>query len=181
LKNPKISYFVSFVCFVLSFFVSSAAAQTDTRLVDAARQKDVATAKALIDQGVDVTVADGDGSTALHWAASYGDLDLTQRLLKAGANVKAATRIGAATPLLMAARNGNDAVIRALLQAGGNAKDANGNGTTALMFAAASGNAASVSLLLDSGANVNATDVTNGQTALMFAASRTPPTRLGRC
>lgn len=144
----------------------------DTRLVDAARQKDAAAVRTLIDQGVDVNIADGDGSTPLHWAASHGDLEMTSRLLKAGASVTATTRIGAMTPLVMAARNGSEAVIRALLQAGANGREANTNGTTVLMDAAASGNAAAVSRLLDSGADVNAKDVTNGQTALMFAAAR---------
>jgi ankyrin repeat protein len=148
------------------------AADVDTRLVDAARQRDAAAVRALLAKGVDVNVADGDGSTALHWAASSGDADMTQALLKAGARVTATTRIGSITPLLMAARNGNEAVIDALLKAGARATEANANGTTALMMAAASGGAPAVQLLLDRGADPNAKDVTNGQTALMFAAAR---------
>jgi uncharacterized protein len=157
---------------VLFFATLGSAAPADTRLVDSARQRDMAAVRTLVAQGVDVNIADGDGSTALHWAASHGDADMTALLLKAGASVKAATRIGAMTPLVMAARNGNDAVVRALLEAGASARDANTNGTTVLMYAAASGSAAAVTLLLDNGADVNATDVTNGQTALMFAAAR---------
>lgn len=148
------------------------AAAADTRLVDAAMRGDTAAVRALLTQGVSVNVPDGDGSTALHWAAYHGDLELTQALLKAGASLKATTRIGSMTPLFMAARQGHDAVIDVLLKAGADARGANANGTTVLMEAAAAGNPKSVLLLLSYGANPNATDATNGQTALMFAAAR---------
>src|SRR5688500_6224356 len=114
------------------------AAPPDTRLVEAARQHDAATALALIAQGVDVNLADGDGSTALHWGACHGDVALTQALLKAGASVKKLTRIGAMSALFMAARNGHAGVIDVLLKAGADAREANANGTTVLMMAAAS-------------------------------------------
>ena len=50
--------------------------------------------RALLDKGADVSAAQGDGMTALHWAAMSGDLELVQMLVHAGANLKAATRIG---------------------------------------------------------------------------------------
>ena len=151
---------------------SVSAAGGDTRLVDAAMRRDAAAVRALVAQGVDVNAPDGDGSTALHWAAYHGDVEMTQALLKAGANVKASTRIGSMTPLFMAARQGSDAVIDVLLKAGAMAHDANTNGTTVLMMASASGNPEAVTRLLARGADPNATDITNGQTALMFAAAR---------
>jgi ankyrin repeat protein len=157
---------------VLLFAGTVSAAPVDTRLIDAARQRDIATVRALIGQGANVNVADGDGSTALHWAASHGDIDMTALLLKAGASVTATTRIGLMTPLFMAARNGSDAVIGALLQAGASAREVNTNGTTVLMAAASSGNGSAVKRLIDGGADVSAKEGTNGQTALMFAAAR---------
>ena len=45
--------------------------------------------RALLKQGVDVNAAQGDGMTALHWAARQGDVELAQMLLYAGANVRA--------------------------------------------------------------------------------------------
>ncbi len=148
------------------------ATDVDSRLIDAVKERDAATVRALIARGVDVNAPDGDGSTALHWAAANGDLAMTEALLKAGASVKAVTRIGGMSPLFMAARHGNADVVIALLKAGANADEANSNGTTVLMVAAASGSAPAVKALLDRGADPNATELTNGQTALMFAAAR---------
>ncbi len=62
--------------------------------------------KTLLKSGADVNAAQGDGMTALHWAARNGDAELTQMLLFAGANVKATTRLGGYTPLMMAAEQG---------------------------------------------------------------------------
>jgi uncharacterized protein len=156
---------------ILVSFLWTARPAVGAQLADAAMRGDAAAVFALLKNGVDVNEAQGDGSTALHWAAYNGDVEMTRALLKAGAGVKAATRIGSLTPLFMAARNGNVEVMEALIQAGANGLDANSNGTTALMMAAAAGNPDGVRLLLEHDANVNALDNTNGQTALMFAAA----------
>jgi ankyrin repeat protein len=157
---------------VLTSTLVAATRSESTRLADAAMEGDKTVVNSLLKQGVDVNVPQGDGTTALHWAAYRGDLDMTQALLKAGASVKSATRIGAMTPLFMAARNGSAPVIGALLQAGAKATEVNTNGTTVLMTAAAAGSGEAVRVLLDHGADPNAKDITNGQTALMFAAAR---------
>src|SRR6266496_2400569 len=90
-------------------------------VADAAMQGDRDAVKALLKQAADVNGAQGDGMTALHWAAMKNDAELAQTLLYAGGNVKAATRIGAYTPLILAAREGNAAVMEPLLQAGADA------------------------------------------------------------
>jgi len=72
-------------------------------VVDAAMQGNKDAVRALLKQGADVNTAQGDGMTALHWAVQKGDLDLAQTLLYAGANVKATTRVGGYTPLLLRA------------------------------------------------------------------------------
>src|SRR6516225_10561484 len=84
-----------------------AAAANETRVADAAMKGDKDTVRSLIKQAVDVNAAQGDGMTALHWAAMNGDGDLAQMLLCSGANVKATTRLGGYTPLYMAAKSGH--------------------------------------------------------------------------
>jgi ankyrin repeat protein len=91
--------------------------------------------------------------------------------LYAGANVKAMTRLGGFTPILMASETGNAQMIDMLIKAGADAKVATTNGTTPLMLAAVSGRADAVKLLLDAGVDPNATESARGETALMFAAN----------
>src|SRR5215471_5740976 len=143
----------------------------DTRLADAAMQGDKSALQTLLQQKADVNTPQGDGTTALHWAAYREDVEMARILIKAGADVKAATRIGGMTPLFMAAKTGNAAMVELLVNAGAEINQANSNGTTPLMLAAAAGKADAVKVLLEHGANVNAADLTNGQTALMFAAA----------
>ncbi|MBW8866057.1 MAG: ankyrin repeat domain-containing protein [Acidobacteria bacterium] len=140
-------------------------------VADAAMDGNRDAVKALLKQAADVNAAQGDGMTALHWAAMKNDADLVQTLLYAGANAKATTRIGAYTPLLLAAKSGNADVIAPLAKAGADVNAATANGTTALMFAAASGNVAAVQALLERGADVNARESVRGLTPAMFAAA----------
>ncbi len=78
-------------------------------VADAAERGDASTIHALLKQGADVSAAQPDGMTALHWAALRGDADLTSMLLFAGANVRATTRLGSYTALHLASRAGNAA------------------------------------------------------------------------
>jgi uncharacterized protein len=154
------------------FLVASMLAfASDARLSDAAMRGDHNAVTTLLSQGADIDGAQGDGSTALHWAAFNDDLETTKILLAAGANVKVTTREGGITPLFMACTNGNVAIMEALLKAGADANSVKANGTTALMLAAASGNSQAVKVLLDHGAKVDAKESVHGQTALMFAAA----------
>ncbi len=142
------------LCVILLTAVSAWAA--DTRLADAAQNSDRNLVKSLLAQKVDVNAPQGDGATALHWAAFNDDLETAQLLLAAGANLKAATRVGSITPLFMAAKNGNAAMLELLLKSGADPNSTDEHGTTALMTAAASGNASAVETLIEHGADVNA-------------------------
>ncbi|MBZ5602567.1 MAG: ankyrin repeat domain-containing protein [Acidobacteriia bacterium] len=143
----------------------------DTRIADAAQNGDLKAVRALIGQKADVNGAQGDGSTALHWAAQKDDVELAKVLLEAKAKIDVTTRLGAATPLFMACRSGNAAIIELLIKAGAEVNSPDEHGTTPLMMAAAAGNRDAVKVLIDHGANVNAREGVHGQTALMFAAA----------
>src|SRR5690606_9511977 len=94
------------------------AAAPDAPLADAAMRGDLQEVRALLAAGADVNVAQGDGMTALHWAAELGDVEMAKMLIAAGANVRAVTRIGEFTPLHVAAEGGHADVAAALLAAG---------------------------------------------------------------
>ena len=72
-------------------------------VADAAMRGDVAAVRALLKDRADVNAAQGDGMTALHWAAESGNQELAQLAVEAGANPAAATRIARHTPLHVAA------------------------------------------------------------------------------
>ncbi len=121
-------------------------------------------------KSADVNAAEADGSTPLLWAASLNDLDLTVRLIKAGANPKSRNQLGA-TPLGEAALNSNTEMMKALLAAGADPNAPGPDGQTALMIVARTANVDAAKLLLAKGANPNVREKQRGQTALMWAAA----------
>jgi ankyrin repeat protein len=143
-------------------------------LIDAAKNGDKASFRALLQKKVDVNAAEADGSTALHWASYRDDVESADLLIRAGAKVNTANDLGV-TPLWSASENGSAAMVRRLLEAGANPNAALLAGETPLMVAARSGHADVVELLLAKGANANAHG-SRGQTALMWAVSQKHPT-----
>ena len=147
-------------------------AQSASPLADAAMRGDKTAVKTLLKQGVDVGAAQGDGMTALHWAAERGDAELAELLVYAGANVSAVTRIGLYTPLHLAAKSASPAVVRVLIKGGADVSaKANPSGATAIHLAALSGNTDVINLLADAKADLNAREAEWEQTPLIFAAS----------
>jgi ankyrin repeat protein len=139
-------------------------------IAQAAQRGDLAAVKKMIASGESVSLAEGDGMTALHWAAERGDSAMTVALLAAHADVNAKTRLGAYTPLHIAAKTANPAVVKALIKAGSDVKAMTETGATALHFASAAGNVATVDELLAAGANPNVKETEWDQTPLVFAA-----------
>ena len=139
-------------------------------MADAAINGEVERVRVLLAAGADVNAAQGDGMTALHWAAFHDRQSLAQLLLEAQADVAAVTRVGAIMPLSMAASNGSAAMVEALVTSKASVNISTATGATPLMAAATSGSVDAVRLLLDHDAFVNARETANGQTALMFVA-----------
>ena len=168
MKSPK-----SMVALGLAAVLSAAAFPTDGSLIDAARNGDVEAVRSLLADGADVNTAQGDGMTALHWAAERGHAAVADLLLSAGATVEATTRVGSYTPLHLASRGGHGAVATALLDAGADPRTTTtSSGVTALHLAArAVDGAEAVTALLKRGAEVDAREASSGQTPLMFAAA----------
>src|SRR6185503_1878756 len=109
---------VSACAFAVYLTALAGAAPSSSPVADAAMRADRDAVRTLLKQGADVGAAQGDGMTALHWAAERGDATLADMLLYAGANVAAVTRVGQYTPLHLASKGGSVAVVGALLKAG---------------------------------------------------------------
>ena len=145
-------------------------AATESPLADAVENGRGDAAYGLIHQeGVDINAAQGDGTTALHWAAYRLDAGLVGELLSHGAKADTQNRFGA-SPLGEAVKGGNADIVEMLLAAGANVEAPNADGETALMLAARTGNVAVASKLIAAGADVNSEEAWREQTPLMWAA-----------
>ena len=144
----------------------------DSPVADAAMRGDIAAVRELLAAGADVNAAQGDGMTALHWAAERGAPELARMLLHAGAAVDPVTRVGGYTPLHAAARSGSHTVADLLLDAGADPSAATpGAGTTPLHLAATAGAPELVRALVERGADPNVREGAWAQTPLIFAAA----------
>jgi ankyrin repeat protein len=158
---------------VLLSVVTVGAAGSD--LADAAMKQNRETVRLLLQQRADVNVTQRDGTTALHWAVRFDDVEIADMLIGAGARVSAATREGV-TPMQLAALNGNGVMIERLIKAGANPNTPlTPAGDTALMMASRTGKPDAIKVLLDNGANVNTKETWGGTTALMWAVAEQHP------
>src|SRR5580765_6592143 len=138
----------SLLLLALGFVGATVHAAGPASIADAAMRGDRADVVAMIKQGADVNAPQGDGVTALHWAARHGDADMVTALVAAGANPRATTQFGSYTPLHLAAERGSAAIATALVAAGAPVDARTNTGATPLMFAAAAGDIAAITTLL---------------------------------
>ncbi|RDW67248.1 ankyrin repeat domain-containing protein [Aspergillus mulundensis] len=122
----------------------------------------------LLSHGANPDATDSTNRTALHFAASRGNLPVINDLLGAGADVHARNNLNQ-TPILLAASRDQYLAVQRLLGNGANINDSDTRGRTVLIIAADRGMLNIVRLAVQSGADVNAVNGF-GRTAVSWAA-----------
>ena len=163
-----------FAASLLVWFVGSAAAASDNRLIDAVKRQDLGAVQTALRQGAEVNQQQADGATALHWGAYVDDLSIVGALLRSGAKANVANDLGI-TPLMLACSNRNHDIVGLLLKAGADPNARSQAGETAVMVAARTGNADVMKALLAHGGDANAKEASETQTALMWAVAERHP------
>src|SRR5690606_6049770 len=160
---------------VLAGVLLPAAAQADNRLAVAAMQRALDTVRGLLAEGLsDVNGLGPHATPALHWLVRIEELELTRRLLDAGADVNQRNGLQL-TALSLAIENGDEDMVELLLAHGADARSADAAGETPLMQAARSGSPGIVRALLAAGVDIEAREPHYQQNALMLAVrSRSP-------
>ncbi len=131
--------------------------------------RDLATVRALVEQGVDPNSRGSFDTPALHWLVRVDDVDSARLLLEAGADANGLTGLGI-SPLSLAIEEGSPALTRLLLEHGADANGVLTSGESLLMSAAAVGVTDVVVALLEHGADLSYRDPEYDQSALMLAA-----------
>ena len=169
------------------------------RLLEAARNGQLAGVKRFLGQGADVDTSApliydnpvrmlgfraldrdpvepeviGGGQTPLIFASGNGDLEIVKVLLENRANINKTDAKGG-TALMFASANNYPDIVKLLLTRGANVNAVDSHLKTALMLATERGHLEVVRLLLANGANVNVFD-DSGDTALYIAIEAKQP------
>jgi ankyrin repeat protein len=172
----------------------------DTPLMLAARTGKVDAIAVLLEANAAINAKEGwGGTTPLMWAVSEGHVDAAKALIAAGADVNVRSNYVAAangrgfegrtplpgdteskpadfasgwlTPLMLAAREGDEAMTRVLIDARADVNAVAGDGKTALALAIFNGNYDVASMLVDAKADVNRADAQRF-TPLFWAVDR---------
>jgi len=142
----------------------------DARLLAAAQQANTAQVREVLTAGADANARASDGTTAMIFAAHFGDSGTVQALLDANGDPNLVNRYGIG-PMHEAALRGDAPMLRTLIDAGATVDLALPQGETPLMLASRTGSVDAVQLLIAQGANVNVVEQWQGQTPLMYAAA----------
>jgi ankyrin repeat protein len=119
--------------------------------------RDLEKAKTFIQQGVNMNMSDGHGSTPLHYAVQNNLMEIVQLLISKNADVNAKNRSGL-TPLYIACDRSYKDIVELLLSKGANVNAANNEGNTLLHRAAQNGQTGIIELLITHGVDVNTKD-----------------------
>jgi ankyrin repeat protein len=149
-----------------------------TPLISCCIQGNLLGTKFLLDQGIKVNGANGDGNPILI-ACEFGRTDVVKYLIKKGADVNAVSiasdgekkGLKGKTPLVNAIRTGNMEIVKILIENGADLECINEclDNETPIIIAAYKGSRNILEYLTKKGANINYQDK-NGKTPLMYAA-----------
>jgi ankyrin repeat protein len=145
--------------------------QADRPLHRAAKMGHADVVKLLLNNGIPVDAVDGNGETALHYAAWFGSLPCTITLVESGASVNFRSTKFTSTPLVWACQRGRSEIIEYLLSQGASVDVKSGTGDSPLIMATHTGHYQAVEVLIRNGANPNIAG-DDGYTALHWAAKR---------
>src|SRR5262249_30510586 len=104
---------------------------TNDKLLTAIQQKDVEAVRRMLAAGVNLEPASDlhDVNKPLAYAAAYGNLEIVELLVKAGADVNGQVAYGD-VPLIKADEHGNDDIIQYLIKQGADVNIPNQYGVT---------------------------------------------------
>ena len=162
------------VCFKLGAYLDETDITGESAFHKASINGNAIIVKYLLTSGVNTSLKDDYGFTALMLACSGGTKEhieeqkaVVEALLQHGVNTTLKDNNGR-TALMIACVLGHKALVEVLLQDGVNTTIKNNDGWTALMWACYSGRKDVVEVLLQDGVNTSLKD-NNGRTALMWA------------
>src|SRR5689334_9770027 len=124
----------------------------DILLLKAAKNGDIKGLCALLAAGAKVDACDGQGTTALMFAANLGYTEIVRSLLDAGANINLKRKLYGLTALMLAASAKQLDIVQLLVSRGADVNATNEDGSTALMAAVVKGHVHVVRVLLAAGA-----------------------------
>ena len=91
-RPDRASYAINRLVFLRCLLIGAMpalASAAGSDAADAAQRKDMAALRAMVTKRVNVNAPQADGTTALHWAAHWNDVEAVKLLLRAGANAAA--------------------------------------------------------------------------------------------
>lgn len=137
--------------------------------IESAKESDAVAVELFLDAGMNPTVADADGKTALVWAAIENHVKILELLAAAHIDLDgSASDSSGRTPLHWAASENSLDAVRFLIQAGADRNALDNQGDNALLHAVKRNNGAVARVLLDAGIDVNTPD-RNGVSPIMWA------------
>lgn len=150
----------------------------DNALVAAVKAQDLAVVQLLLDRGIHVNRPRNQGTkgwTALHEAASKGNIDIIRALIKAGAVVNSQTGdYWKSTPLVIAVGTGHIEPVKLLLDTGADINLPGWNDETPLFSAVEDGQLDMVRILLSRGAKPDVVSSKRGTLLNVALKDKTP-------